>query len=276
MAYNKILILSVFVLLLIFIILPASFAVNNETMLENTEYNDLMGNEYYFDSSHENDGNGSETNPYNSLTDDKLVDNSVIHLTDGEYELNKGKTIRGISIIGHDSENTVVKFKNNNSILTNIGKLTLQNLTLVDVSIINYGTVNATNVIFKNSVGYLKFSEGTNLVNSASNSFGGAIYSPNYETTTPHVYINQCKFINNTAEYGGAIYMFGGVLNIKNSIFLDNSAYNYGGAIACEYNSKVIIDKTKFINSKSDNDAGGAIYIKTSKLTGDSVNITNS
>ena len=284
---NKLITCFVFTLL-VFILLPSSFALNNETIVNDVDNNDftlneanyndipISGNDYYFNADVEDEGNGSESNPYKYLTSDKLDENSVIHLNDGIYELNKGKTIYNISIIGENAENTIIKFQNNNSILTAMGNITLQNLTLMDVTIINYGNLNATNVIFKNSVAYAKNTESTNIVNSAANAFGGAIYCPSYQNLDANVYLDNCTFLNNTAEYGGAIYMCGGNLQVKNSIFLDNFAYNFGGAIASEQNAKLNIEKSAFINSKSLNDAGGAIYIKNSKLTVDSVNISNS
>ena len=197
-------------------------------------------------------------------------------MADGEYELDHGKTINTITIIGDSSQNTVVKFQNKTSVLSSNTKFTLENLTLTDVSVVNYGTLKATNVIFRDSIGYEANSAATNLVNSASNSFGGAIYSYYDYYSTPSVYIDNCTFINNTAEYGGAIYMYGGVLDIKRSYFYNNYAYNYGGAIACEYNSKANIEKTKFVNCTSINDAGGAIYLKSSKLIADNITIENS
>lgn len=251
------------------LVIPATFALNNQTDL-NSE------SDYYFDASQDADGNGSQDSPYKFLTNDKLVEDSVIHLSEGEYELNKGKTIYNLTIVGVSCQNTVVKFQNTNSVLTSMGTLNLHNLTLLDVSIINYGTLNATNVTFKNSIAYLKYSQATDIVNSASNSFGGAIYCPSYQDLTANVYIENCTFINNTAEYGGAVYMEGGNLNILNSLFLDNYAYNFGGAVACDYNSRITIEKSKFINSRSVNDAGGALYLKDSKLTANDVSIDNS
>ena len=276
---NKFYIILVFVLF-IFLILPFSFAFNDnnttELGIDGSNHDMLTANDYYFNASVEDDGDGSQNNPYKYISKDKLVENSVIYLSDGEYELDKGKTVYNISIIGQSSQNTIINFQNNNSILTAMGNLTLMNVTLVDVTIVNYGNLNATNVNFKDSIAYIKNTESTNLVNSASNAFGGAIYCPDYQYMDANVNLDNCTFINNTAEYGGAIYMYGGSLIVKNSIFLDNYAYNYGGAIAGEYNSRMNIEKSKFINSKSLNDAGGAIYLKNSKLTANDVNVSNS
>ena len=90
------------------------------------------------------------------------------------------------------------------------------------------------------------------------------------------VYVDNCTFINNTAQYGGAIYAYNGILDVKDSIFIDNYAYNYGGAIACEYNSKVKIKNSTFTKSRSLNDAGGAVYLKRTSFEADSLNISDS
>ena len=266
-----------------FFIIPSSFALNQtddgSDDIVTSDQSDVLSaanKNYYFNSSAENDGDGSQSKPYKYLTTDKIVENSIIHLADGEYQINGNKSINTVSFIGQSSQNTIVKFQYDSSAFTFWSNVKLINLTLIDMPIWNYGTLNATNVVFKDSVGYLKNTGATNRINSATNSFGGAIYCPEYQYSVANVYINNCTFINNTAEYGGAIYMYGGNLDIKNSIFLNNYAYNYGGAIGCEYNSKVNIDKSKFINSKSLNDAGGAIYIKDSKLTADTITILDS
>jgi predicted outer membrane repeat protein len=279
-------IFTIISILLLFIILPSSYALNDEnitvddaSLIQNEDVGEELlsaGNDFFFNASVEHDGDGSELSPYKYLSTNRVLDGSVIHLANGEYELDDGKSFSSISIIGESCQNSIIKFKNNNSVLTSRGNLVLKNVTLMGMPIINYGTLNANNTIFKNTFAYSSYSEGTNLVNSASNSFGGAIYSPYYAYSTAYVCLDNCTFINNTGEYGGAIYMYGGYLEIRNSIFLDNYAYNYGGAISCEYNSQVTIDKSKFINSKSLNDAGGAIYLKSSKLTANYINISNS
>ena len=76
---KKSIILFLIVIILI-VIIPISFAEDNVTLSNQTS------NHYYFDSNVENDtGNGSFSNPYKYLTDERVPDNSVIHLADGEY-----------------------------------------------------------------------------------------------------------------------------------------------------------------------------------------------
>lgn len=61
---------------------------------------------------------------------------------------------------------------------------------------------------------------------------------------------------------------------ILNSLFYNNLAYNYGGAIACE-SVNVIVNNTRFSNHKSQNDAGGAIYLISSSLKAFNMTLTN-
>lgn len=280
-------ILTIICIFLFFIILPSSFALdNNETsdndspVLETSNLAEEVlssDSDYYFNASADEDGIGTSASPYKYLTTERIVDGSVIHLANGEYELEDGKYFNSLSIIGESSQNAIIKLKDNNCILTSYGSFTLKNVTLKSATVINYGTLNAENTIFRDAVAYSTYSTSTDIVvNAASNSFGGAIYCPYSAYYSAYAYLNNCMFINNSGEYGGAIYMDGGYLEIINSTFMDNYAYNYGGAIACEYNSQVTISKSKFINSTSLNDAGGAIYAKSSKLTADHINITGS
>lgn len=264
---------------MLLIVIPSSFAHENDTVMAiddeieshveiNNDENVLMGgNDYYFNASSVNDGNGSLNNPYKYLKADRIRENANIYLADGEYKLDTTKKIQQVNFIGSGADRTTliydgVAFKVWNT-------LTLTNLTVKGATIFNYAKLNATNSVF--SYGYGRQPD------SYGNNFGGAInclyYSDSY---TPIVHIENCTFLENYAEYGGAIYMYGGILNITGTIFDNNHAYNYGGSIACEYGTKVSISKSKFFNSRSLADAGGAIYLKSSSLTINDVEIVNS
>lgn len=93
------------------------------------------------------------------------------------------------------------------------------------------GYIFAKNSIFKNSVAPYEESVVSEVVNSALNSRGGVIYGHSEYYNSPGVYIENCTFINNTAEYGGAIFVDDGAVIIINSSFVDNYAYNFGGAL---------------------------------------------
>ena len=271
---KKILILSIFIL---FILISPDFAyddINETVMLETSQDNDILSgsNDYYFNASAENDnGDGSINSPYKYLTAERIKANSNIHLANGEYVLDKSKTIEQVNIIGSDAEKTIIKYNDisNPSVFTVWNSLTLQNLTICDTNIENYVKLNATNTIFTGGYG--------NKPDSYGNNFGGAIYCPYYsEDYTAIVNIKNCTFIDNYAEYGGAIYMDGGKLSIDDSTFINNYAYNFGGAIAGEYYAEVKISNSKFYNSRSIADAGGTIYLRDCELTLEKTDIINS
>jgi len=74
---------------------------------------------------------------------------------------------------------------------------------------------------------------------------GGAILLEIKNTLKPSLKINNSFFENNSATYGGAIYVFKGNVEInENNRFENNSAKWTGGAIR-NYNGKLDIDKSK-------------------------------
>ncbi len=290
------------VLLLLFIIVPSSFASDNGTVIQENSSLEVTndaefhvesltvddsnpkGVDYYFNSSSDEDGDGSIDNPYNSLTNSRLKAGSTIHLANGEYNLTSGKTLNKVTIIGEDSQKTIIRYSGYGGVgqfTLNIDNYaTLSNVTFIGFNFdIEGATLQATNTVFKNSVAFNEYSSATNLVNSASNSFGGAIYAYSYAdyygSYTPTIILDNCSFVNNTAEYGGAIYINSGLLSITNSSFINNSAYNYGGAIAGVYDTSLKISNSLFENDTSVNDAGGAIYILRSMLSATNVSIYN-
>lgn len=241
------------ILICLFVAIPASFAMDNQTVIgiDDDNRNDIMesvgeevlGNDYYFDASVENDtGNGSIDNPYKNLNSERIPDNSVIHLANGEYSLDNPIGSDSVTIMGQNVENTIIKFNE-------FGISTKKSLTLINVTLVNCGIsgssnseINANNVIFKDSK-------------------SGSIISSSSSLT---INLDNCTFMNNTNEYGGAIKIENGILNINNCLFINNHARLYGGVISSDGNAKINIKKSKFINDCSLNDAGGAIYIRTS------------
>ena len=275
---DKILFNICLTLLFLLIIIPASFASDNsEDILNNNDFNETSylsanlddnilraSNDYYFNASAEDDGDGSINNPYKYLTADRIKSNCNIYLADGEYELDSNKNIERVNIYGSDVEKTIVSYAGVGFFVST--SLTIQNVTFVDMSITNYGKIAANNTVF--SYGYGSRSD------SYGNNFGGAIYTPS-DYSNAVLTLNNCTFNDNYAVYGGAIYMASGSLEITDSLFINNLAYNYGGAIACENTASVVISKSKFYNSRSVDDAGGAIYLKYSSFEGKNIDFIN-
>ena len=282
--------------LLIIVIVPFTFAesVDNETIiLDNHDENILENNnDCYFDASAlDDDGDGSLQHPYKYLTQERVKENSTIHLAEGEYALYNGNLINKVNIIGSNPEKT--SLNNHGRYLRVDDYVTLTNITLKNATIINYGSIAAENTVFCDGEG-IGFSDGS--------SYGGAICSLTGDDNSKITLID-CRFENNLATRGGAIYMSCGYLEIIRSTFAGNYAYSYGGAIACEnanlivsrsefkdnhangfggaiscdFCGDVIISESNFTRNYCIDDAGGSIYIKSSdSLTARNLNISHS
>ena len=248
---------------LILLIIPVSFADDLQSGLSDenvTSENDVAVNDVYFDSNAVEDGNGSLNSPYKHLTDDKITDNSVLHFADGEYDFTQLNSHNNVSFMGSDVSKTII---NSSGSLVYGQNVVVRNITFNNAQFFAQGVFNASNTVFKNS--------NAREIGTYKNSYGGAIYAPkgSYE-----VYVDNCTFINNFAQYGGAIYMNGGILDISNCEFINNTAALYGGAIACDLNNNVRITNSRFTNSVSRNDAGGAVYLRKTSLEAQNITVT--
>lgn len=285
---KSIVLFSVFLLLLM--IVPSAFAsdaVDNQTVISSDEQieisavddggviyshgedtNVLTGsNDIYFNASAESDGRGTQSSPYKYLQYNRLTSGCTAHFADGTYELDSKKGIySSMTFMGQSAQNTIIKF---NGIAFNVGDgytLTLKDLTLDHATVKNLGTVSATNVIFKNGVAVDDTSYGYD------NAYGGAIYNYvstdyyGYVTNVPKNTLYNCTFLNNSAMYGGAIYLPYGELSLSNCKFINNSAHWFGGAIASDKDSKISVVGTVFENCRSVDDAGGAVYAFSTDL----------
>lgn len=279
------------VFLLLLIIVPSIFAsdaVDNQTVVSSDEQIEISAvndggviyshsgdtsdvltgsNDIYFNASADSDGKGTQSSPYKYLQYNRLTSGCTAHFADGTYNLDAKKGIySSMTLIGQSAQNTIIKF---NGIAFNVGTgytLTLKDLTLNHATVKNFGTVSATNVIFKNGVAVDDTGYGYN------NAYGGAIYNyvntdySGYVTNTPKNTLYNCTFLNNSAMYGGAIYLPYGELSISNCKFINNSAHWFGGAIASENECGISITGTTFENCRSVDDAGGAIYAFSTDL----------
>ena len=246
------------------IAVPASFAVDNDTAIAVSDNQDssisgdvLGSNDYYFNASVENDtGNGTIDNPYKKLSADRIKDNSIIHLAEGEYYLGLdfSKTTNNLTIIGQDAEKTIISYSGNIYPNFQVTKsLTLQNVTLVNLVISDGANaiVKADDVIFKNSKS-----------------------SPiQVDLASTVIYLNRCTFINNTADFG-SVFIRDGTLVISDSSFLDNYA-TFGGAITA-LQADLIINNITARNNRAKYD-GGALYAMYGTISlADSTFVNNS
>lgn len=247
------------------ITISASCAADSDGgILSDSNNTEVVGTaNYYFNANAERDGDGSHSHPYKYLKEDRVKDNSIIHLAKGHYSYSPSKTHSNVAFYGEDSSNTFIS--GNSHSLSLKGNVYLKSITFTNVPIVNNGHLDAHGVVFSKSTGSNGDYEGK---------FGGAIYST---TNGNYVSLNNCTFINNHADYGGAIYFNRGVLEINNCFFTDNIAYHYGGSIAClgERSSRptFTLNNSTFLRDSSTKNAGGAIYLKLSKFTANNLNI---
>ena len=247
---NKTKLILLFSIVCIFVAMPAVFALDNDTTVI---AGDAKITDYYFDASIENDtGDGSINHPYKTLTSSRIMDDSNIHLANGEYKLDRISYVDNVNIIGSDSERTIISFYGKGFDLS--GPFTLTNVTLVSLAIdANDQNLTATNVIFK------EFSSS-----SLSPVMGDGGF----------VNITGCTFKDNTAANGGAIYMKGGKLSVRNSVFANNHASKYGGAISCDA-AFADIHNSRFENDACSEEAGGAIYLEDAFLIAENIEIND-
>ena len=167
-------------------------------------------------------GDGTQANPYQTIAKGitEVNPNGTVNVADGTYYEHL-VIDKNLNLVGQSQENTILDGSNTGRPLT-----------------INTGaTVNISLFTIHNGV---------------SSFSGGAI--DNYGTVT----VNSNTFINNSAQYGGAIFnAYGSTLNVIESTFIDNRGFFGGGAIYDAEGTSTVTDST-FTNNLAG--YGGAIY----------------
>jgi len=250
MANHKYLLLLLIILGII--IIPCCYGADNTSDAHDIYFNGDVLND---------SGEGLPDNPYKTLREARLLDNSVIHISNGEYDFSPEESHSNLTFIGEDASKTIIN--GNGKRLYVHDNLVLANITISNLTIFKQSTITASNVIFTN--------------NNVGNSYGGAIFGYDF---LYDVYLNNCSFINNHAFLGGAIYCAGAGLEINNCCFINNSARCYGGAVAyscllnLNNNAHVSVKHSVFVNDSSLDDAGGAVYLEDASFTGVDLNVS--
>ncbi|MER2014612.1 MAG: hypothetical protein ABS871_08335, partial [Methanobrevibacter sp.] len=216
---NRIKLFTIISIFCILIMVPTSFAVDDAAMavgetVEHLTFGDssaILTADYYFDANVPDDsGNGSASNPYKEFKSDRVVADSNLHLAKGEYTLDRQVTIRNVTIIGEDPSQTIIKY-NYGTGFTVSSSLTLKNLTLVGLRIVNNGNLTAADTTFKD------YQQGSR--------DGGVIES---QSTNANTVLNHCIFNNTFANHGGAIYLSQASLTVTDSLFMNSRSTSYG------------------------------------------------
>ncbi len=227
----------------------------------------LLNDVYVSPSGNDTTGNGSQTNPYQTIgigiqhvTDNG---NGVVHLAEGTYNNSKDSDIdiyKNVTILGAGKDKSIIDALGLDEIFNvDYGySLIIKDLTLKNSSgsaIYNSGTLTVINCDFVNNFaksGGAIYNEGilsvtgSTFINNQAGS-GGAIYCREEIAN-----ISDCTFTRNVANNGGAIYLRYGETTITGSTFLNNTAA-YGGAI---YNYEAFLNLT---NSRIENNTAQGI-----------------
>ena len=129
-------------LILFLLIVPFACADDGE----NVSIDDDNATDYYFNINAEIDGDGLKDSPYSNFTDERIRDNSTVHLANGEYAFEISRLFNNISFYGENPQKTILNGNGNE--LTINGTVTFQNITLTNFKIVNTANLTAKNVIF--------------------------------------------------------------------------------------------------------------------------------
>ena len=283
---NKIKLVALLSIFCLILIMPISFASENDTIVavDNSVENstatslsdDILKSGIYFNSEVENDGDGSFYKPYKDLKSSRIVSDSTIHFADGEYVLDKAISAKNLNIVGSNPSKTIIKY--NGLGLDSSTSITLKNVTFINFAISTSGSLTVSNCIFKDSYNRVISSKTKNSVVFIDNS----TFSGNYASqggaisiVGGNLTITNSIFNNNHAKTAGAIYVDNAVLNMDNTLFDSNYADFYGGAIVCENDAVTCINKSKFHNCYALEDAAGGIYQIDSNLDSNDLEMIN-
>lgn len=238
-------------------------------------------NTIYINASYTGDiSTGTKEYPYTNINngfDQVSNTKNNVFIATGYYKVsNKIYIGNNINIIGETKNGTIISGNYKYRILETAPGTTV---SITNITFINSGKTNVTGfedrAIYNN--GNLIISN-SNFINNTANESGGAIYnyignvivsdsnfinnhavnSSGAIYNTGNLTVINSNFINNTAQYAGALYNNGNIsyyynnskMNIINSSFIGNSVNSYGGVIY-NYWGIINIDKSIFTNSKT-------------------------
>ena len=144
---------------------------------------------------------------------------------------------------------------------------------IVNSNFLNLHSTESAGAIFLKEMGYSEINNST-FINVTAIKNGGSIFIDAFGDTglNSNTLIANTRFINSSANFGGALLYLGCTLTIKNSKFINNTAALDGGAVYASnvqaniYNVSII--SNKLINESNN---GGGMFFDKSNL-----NITNS
>ena len=242
MLKNKYFLITLLIFLL-FIIPTTSASDNNTDLIEIDSRNTISDN--IIPNVDNTEDITSVDAPHNELTDNDLKNDSIIYLTDGEYDYKQEYEHRNITFIGEDTSKTIINGNGSTIYITEF--VSFNNLTLKNIKIYAPENLTSSNVIFKDFK--YKYSEDFPT---------GMIY--NDYSDSSNINLVNCTFYNNTILDAGILEVYYSTVNIKDSKIIDNENVKsdeyitYGIIYASE--SKLNISNCEFINNKIGSPSG--------------------
>ena len=248
----------------------------------------LGAGDVYFDASVASDGDGSQSNPYKTLSSSRLSGYSNYHFAPGNYTISSDVSstfsTSAINFIGTNPQTTIIKYTGSGTFLESSSGISFTGITLKSVSIRTSGSINATNTIFDGGTAEVEDEDGYKF----GNSYGGAVKitgtgSSFYDelsqiwgtNSTRKIIFENCEFINNYAAYGGAFYISHVNATFKGCKFSKNHADNGGGSILAVDGANVNITGCEFEEDYSFLDAGGSVHIRNASASIADTNFTS-
>ena len=222
----------------------------------------------YFDANAENDGTGTESNPYKTLNG-RLSGYTTYIFAPGTYTISSAPIFLlsspDMALLGNDPSTTIIEYTGTGTFLNTSSELNITGLSLKNIHIESSGLLNARNVIFDGGEAPIE-AEGNYYY---GNSYGGAIkktstkglFDEIFGVSPKGLFIDNCTFKNNHGAYGGAIYIYNDIGNITNTVFENNYAENGGGSVSAVNGVNLTIIGCEFNNDCSVYDGAGGVYL---------------
>lgn len=195
---------------------------------------------------------GTNYSPYSQIN---FANSATIIGTENSYITG---TYNGVPFLNTNNDLTItfrnVKFRNMN--VVNLLELAGTNV-LENCSFYNITAATGHNSVVYNTYGTMSLI-GCNITNSSAGY--GVISNYNSGTVTGVImYVDDCKFINNSASVEPGVINNCGILYVNNSEFTNNSAGWWAGAIHTHTNAQTYINNTNFTGNIAGWN-GGALY----------------
>ena len=237
-------------------------------------------NVIYFDAYAVRDGDGSKNNPYKYLYASRLASGVTAYFAEGTYELDSTCVAENVKLIG---ENARIASKVSNQydfIINDDSYLELYRITLININILNHGTLWAKEAYFEgndvfDAQNLPEIESGSGLVDS---SFGGVILCDSSGNFRPVLILDGCRFQKvYNAFNGGVIAAVNSDISISNTAFAFYSANYKGGAIYCA-NSNLNLYNGQFtpFTYSSDEEYASNMYNPYTAYYGGSIYCENS